>query len=142
EGTFPPHCAPRSSKVTKSRLRPERGSRVHSVHGEQHPLITLGGRRFLLTCAVVAAGVLLALGFSQPFMRLDKLVYLGFGAHEHSLLSAVNALLRSGQYVLGGLILAFGLLLPLLRLLYPLLLAALPAGEVGRSAAQLRALAW
>ena len=58
--------------------------------------VQLGGRRFLLVCAVVAAGVLLALAVHLPFMRLSRLLYLGYGAQGHSLISAVNALTAEG----------------------------------------------
>src|SRR5262245_17944688 len=99
----------------------------------------LGGRRFLLGSAVVAAGACLALGIGLPFLRLARPVLL---AHTHSLISAVDALARSGQLLLAGLILVFGIFLPLLRLLYLLLLAALPLSEIDRAAGQLRALEW
>ncbi len=102
----------------------------------------LGGRRFLLSCAVVAAAACLALGVSLPFMRLTKLVLFGYGAYGHSLLSAVNALVRSGQVVFASILLVFAIFLPLLKLLYLLLLAALPLSEIARSAGQLRALEW
>jgi paraquat-inducible protein A len=104
--------------------------------------MTLGGRRFLLSCAVVAAAACLALGVSLPFMRLTKLVLYGYGAYGHSLLSAVNALVRSDQAVFAGILLVFAIFLPLLKLLYLLLLAALPLAEIARSAGQLRALEW
>lgn len=102
----------------------------------------LGGRRFLLVWAVVAAGVLLALAVHLPFMRLSRLLYLGYGAHGHSLISAVSALIRSSQVAVGGTLLVLAILLPLLKLLYLVLLAALPQAEINRSAAQLRTLAW
>jgi paraquat-inducible protein A len=102
----------------------------------------LGGRRFLLGCAVVAAAACLALGVSLPFMRLTKLLVFGYGAYGYSLLSAVNALVRSGQAVLASILLVFAFFLPVLRLLYLLLLAVLPLSEIARSAGQLRALEW
>jgi paraquat-inducible protein A len=101
--------------------------------------MTLGGRRFLLGCAIVAASVCLALSINLPFIALAKPVFF---AHGHSLVSAVNALVRSNQLVLAGLILLFAILLPLLKLLYLILLAALPRAEVSRSAEQLRSLDW
>ena len=57
--------------------------------------MTLGGRRFLLTLAIVAASVCLALGVSLPIIKLTKFVFF---TYEHSLISTVNALIRSGQY--------------------------------------------
>jgi paraquat-inducible protein A len=101
--------------------------------------MTLGGRRFLLICAVAAAGACLALGASLPLVRLAKPVFF---AHGHSLISAVNALARSSQWLLAGVLLVFALLLPLLKLLYLVLLATLPPAELSRSSSQVRALEW
>jgi paraquat-inducible protein A len=101
--------------------------------------MTLGGRRFLLGLAVVAAGACLALGVSLPFLRLTK---PAFHAHAHSLISAVDALVRSNQLLLGGILLVFGIFLPLMKMLYLVLLATLPQPEINRAAAQLRALEW
>jgi paraquat-inducible protein A len=72
-------------------------------------------------------------------VRLARPVFFTDG---HSLISAVNALARSSQWVLAGVVLVFALLLPLLKLLYLVLLAVLPPAELGRSSAQLRALEW
>lgn len=99
----------------------------------------LGGRRFLLGSAVVAAGAFLALAVSLPVLWLAKPVFF---AQAHSVISAVNALVRSNQWVLAGVLLVFALLLPLLKLLYLVLLAMLPQAELARSAGQLRALEW
>ena len=51
--------------------------------------MTLGGRRFLLASALVAASVCLALGVSLPIIKLTKFVFF---TYEHSLISTVNAL--------------------------------------------------
>jgi paraquat-inducible protein A len=99
----------------------------------------LGGRRFLLVFAVVAAGLCLALGVSQPFVWLTRSTFF---TYEHSLLSAVSALIRSSQFLLGAVLLVFAIFLPVLKLLYLLLLVALPLREVERLARQLRALEW
>jgi paraquat-inducible protein A len=101
--------------------------------------MALGGRRFLLGCAVVAAAVCLALGLTLPFVVLPRPVFFAYG---HSLISAVNALARSSQVLLAAILLIFAILLPVLRLLYLVLLATLPATELSRSARQLRALDW
>ena len=102
-------------------------------------VMTIGGRRFLLGVALIGASVCLALGVSLPIIRLTKFVFL---TYEHSLLSAVNALIRSGQVFMGGIVLVFGIFLPVVKLLYLLLLAALPQPELVRLARQLRALEW
>jgi paraquat-inducible protein A len=102
-------------------------------------VVTLGGRRFLLGCALIAASVCLALGVSLPTIKLTKFVFF---TYEHSLISAVNALIRSGQVFVGVILLLFGIFLPTMKLLYLLLLAALPQAEFARLARQLRALGW
>jgi paraquat-inducible protein A len=101
--------------------------------------MALGGRRFLLGWTVMAAALCLALGLTLPFIVLPRPVFFAYG---HSLVSAVNALARSGQPLLAALLLIFAILLPVLRLLYLVLLATLPAAEINRSAHQLRALDW
>jgi uncharacterized paraquat-inducible protein A len=95
----------------------------------------LGGRRFLLVCAVLAASVLLALAFHLPFMRLSTLLLIGHGAQEHSLISAVHALVRTNQLFLGGVLLVLAIFLPLLKWLYLLLLTLLQWTDLARSAA-------
>jgi paraquat-inducible protein A len=101
--------------------------------------MTLGGRRFLLSLAIVAASVCLALGVSLPIIKLTKFVFF---TYEHSLISTVNALIRSGQIFLGIVVLIFSIVLPITKLLYLLLLSTLPQGELRRLARQLRALEW
>jgi paraquat-inducible protein A len=101
--------------------------------------MTLGGRRFLLTLAIVAASVCLALGVSLPIIKLTKFVFF---TYEHSLISTVNALIRSGQIFLGITVLIFSIALPILKLLYLLLLSTLPKRELQRMSRQLRALEW
>ena len=102
-------------------------------------IMTLGGRRFLLTLAIVAASVCLALGVSLPIIKLTKFVFF---TYEHSLISTVNALICSGQLFLGITVLIFSIVLPVLKLLYLLLLSTLPQKELRRLARQLRALEW
>jgi paraquat-inducible protein A len=101
--------------------------------------MTLGGRRFLLTLAIVGASVCLALGVSLPIIKLTKFVFF---TYEHSLISTVNALIRSGQIFLGITVLIFSIALPILKLLYLLLLSTLPKRELRRLSRQLRALEW
>jgi paraquat-inducible protein A len=101
--------------------------------------MTLGGRRFLLSLAIVAASVCLALGVSLPIIKLTKFVFF---TYEHSLISTVNALIRSGQLFLGITVLIFSILLPVAKLLYLLLLSSLPQRELRRLSRQLKALEW
>src|SRR5262245_2612455 len=101
--------------------------------------MTLGGRRFLLVLAVVGASLCLALGISQPFVWLTRSMFF---TYEHSLMSAVSALVRSGQFLLGAVLLAFAIFLPVLKLLYLLLLVMLPLRDIDRLARKLRAVEW
>ncbi len=99
----------------------------------------IGGRRFLLACAVAAASLALALGISLPFVRLTKFMLY---TYEHSLIAVVNVLMRSSQFLLGVAVLVFAIFLPVLRLLYLLLLVLLPLRDIDRLARPLRALEW
>src|SRR6476469_1193919 len=101
--------------------------------------MSLGGRRVLLSLAIVAASVCLALGVSLPIIKLTKFVFF---TYEHSLISTVNALIRSGQTFLGVTVLIFSIVLPVLKLLYLLLLSTLPQKELRRLSRQLHALEW
>lgn len=99
----------------------------------------LGGRRFLLSLAIIGAAVCLALGISLPIIRLTKYV---FWSTEHSLLSTVSVLIHDGQSFLGGTVLIFSIVLPILKLLYLLLISTLPAAELTRQSRRLGALEW
>ncbi len=99
----------------------------------------LGGRRFLLSSAIVAASVCLALGVSLPIIRLTKFVFF---TYEHSLLSTVETLIRTGQIFLGTMVAVFSIALPVVKLLYLLLLSTLPVHELKRQSRRLRALEW
>ena len=101
--------------------------------------MTLGGRRFLLSMAILAASVCLALGITLPIIKLTKYVFF---TYEHSLISTVLSLLQSGQYFLGLTVLVFSIILPALKLFYLLLLSTLPLSELKRLGRQLRALEW
>ncbi len=99
----------------------------------------LGGRRFLLSFAIIGAAVCLALGISLPIIRLTKYV---FWSTEHSLLSTVQVLIHDGQMFLGLTVLIFSIVLPILKLLYLLLISTLPTAELVRHHRRLRALEW
>lgn len=99
----------------------------------------LGGRRFLLSLAILSAAVCLALGISLPIISLTKYV---FWTTEHSLLSTVDVLIRDGQTFLGLTVLVFSIVLPVLKLLYLLLVSTLPAAELTRQHRRLKALEW
>jgi paraquat-inducible protein A len=99
----------------------------------------LGGRRFLLSLAIVAACVSLALGISLPIIKLTKFF---FWTNEHSLLSTVQTLMNDGQRFLAITVFVFSIALPVLKLLYLLLLSTLPQSELMRRSRQLNALEW
>jgi paraquat-inducible protein A len=102
-------------------------------------MMTLGGRRFLLSMAILAAAVCLALGVSLPIIKLTKFVFF---TYEHSLITTVQSLLTSKQYLLGLTVAVFSIALPVLKLFYLLLLATLPLAELKRWRRQLHALEW
>jgi paraquat-inducible protein A len=99
----------------------------------------LGGRRFLLSMAIIGASVCLALGISLPIIKLTKYV---FWSTEHSLISTVFVLLQDHQYFLGLTVLIFSIVLPILKLLYLLLMSTLPTAELVRQNRRLKTLEW
>ena len=101
--------------------------------------VKLGGRRFLLSLAITAASVCLALGITLPIIRLTKYV---FWTTEHSLLSTVQVLIKDGQLFLGVTVLVFSIVFPVVKLLYLLLCSTLPQHDLVRLRPQLRALEW
>ena len=99
----------------------------------------LGGRRFLLSFAIAAAAVCLALGLTLPIIKLTKFF---FWSSEYSLISTVAVLLRDGQTFLGLVVLIFSILFPIVKLLFLLLVSTLPASELRRHAKRLKAIEW
>ncbi|MCB1506517.1 MAG: paraquat-inducible protein A [Hyphomicrobiaceae bacterium] len=99
----------------------------------------LGGRRFLLSFAIIGASVCLALGVSLPIIKLTRYV---FWTTEHSLLSTVYVLIHDGQHFLGLTVALFSIVFPSLKLLYLLLVSTLPSSELARQSKRLRALEW
>jgi paraquat-inducible protein A len=99
----------------------------------------LGGRRFLLSFAIIGAAVCLALGISLPILKLTKFM---FWTSEYSLLTTVEVLIRQGQMFLGLVVLVFSIVFPVVKLLYLLLVSTLPAAELRRHAKRLKAIEW
>lgn len=110
------------------------------VHrGETNDAMRLGGRRFLLSLAIIGASVCLALGISLPIIKLTTYF---FWSSQHSLLSTVEVLLLDQQWFLGLTVLIFSIVFPALKLLYLLSISTLPAEEIRRQRWRLRALEW
>jgi paraquat-inducible protein A len=99
----------------------------------------LGGRRFLLSLAIIGAAVCLALGITLPIIKLTQ---FAFWSTEHSLLSTVQVLINDGQTFLGLTVLIFSIVLPVMKLLYLLLVSTLPVTELTRQSRRLRGLEW
>ncbi len=99
----------------------------------------LGGRRFLLSMAIVAASVCLALGVSQPMIKLTRFV---FWSSEHSLITTVWVLIQENQLFLGVTVLLFSIVFPVLKLFYLVVVSTLPAAEISKLGFRLRALEW
>ena len=99
----------------------------------------LGGRRFLLSFAIIGAAVCLALGISLPILKLTKFM---FWTSEYSLLTTVEVLIRQGQMFLGLVVLLFSIVFPIVKLLYLLLVSTLPAAELRRHSKRLKAIEW
>jgi len=99
----------------------------------------LGGRRFLLSIAIVAASVCLALGVSQPIIKLTRFV---FWSSEHSLMTTVWVLIKENQLFLGLTVLLFSIVFPILKLFYLVIVSTLPASEIRKLGFRLRALEW
>jgi paraquat-inducible protein A len=109
------------------------------LQGSERRQMRIGGRRFLLSLAILGASVCLALGISLPIIKLTSYV---FWTTQHSLLSTVDVLLRDKQYFLGLTVLIFSIVFPILKLLYLLLISTLPNEEILRQHWRLRALEW
>ena len=99
----------------------------------------MGGRRFLLSLAIIGASVCLALGITLPVIKLSQFLVW---ETQHSLLSTVHILLSDGQLFLGLTVLVFSIIFPILKLLYLLMVSTLPADEIYRQHRRLRALEW
>ena len=99
----------------------------------------LGGRRFLLSLAIIGAAVCLALGITLPIIKLTKFF---FWSSEYSLISTVSVLLRDGQTFLGLIVLVFSIIFPIVKLTYLLVASALPAAELRRHSKRLQAIEW
>ncbi|MGD9806060.1 MAG: paraquat-inducible protein A [Hyphomicrobiaceae bacterium] len=99
----------------------------------------LGGRRFLLSLAIIGASISLALGIAMPSIKLTKFYF--FSA-EYSLISTVASLVQRNQIFLGSLVFIFSILLPVFKILYLVILTTMPPDALERQYRRLRALEW
>lgn len=99
----------------------------------------LDGRHFILLLMIVLAAVCLGFGLTLPVVQLSNFY---IDTAKHSLLTAVWILFESKEYFLGGIVFIFSILMPVLKLLYLLVLASLPEGQILRRRRTLIALEW
>ncbi|MGI9476235.1 MAG: paraquat-inducible protein A [Hyphomicrobiaceae bacterium] len=92
-----------------------------------------------MSIAIVAASVCLALGVSQPIIKLTRFV---FWSSEHSLMTTVWVLIHENQLFLGITVLLFSIVFPILKLFYLVIVSTLPTAEIQKLGFRLRALEW
>ena len=107
--------------------------------GAAPPQRGLGGRRFLLSLAIIGASISLALGVSLPSIKLTR--FYSFST-EYSLISTVYTLLQRNQIFLGSLVFVFSILLPVFKILYLVILNTMTPEALARQYYRLRALEW
>lgn len=100
--------------------------------------MTLGGRRFLLSMAIIAASISLALGLTLPGIRLTRFYFF---TTEYSLISTVYTLISRNQIFLGTVVFIFSIMLPVFKLGYLLVLTTMP-DDILRQYRHLKALEW
>ncbi len=101
--------------------------------------VALGGRRFLLSIAIIGASICLALGVSLPSIKLTKFYFF---STEFSLISTVWTLIQRNQIFLGAIVFVFSILLPVFKILYLIILTTMPMDVLQRQYRRLRALEW
>lgn len=103
------------------------------------PRLALGGRRFLLSLAIIGASISLALGVSLPSIKLTKFYFF---STEFSLISTVWTLIQRNQIFLGAIVFIFSIVLPVFKILYLIILTTMPLDVLQRQYRRLRALEW
>jgi paraquat-inducible protein A len=101
--------------------------------------MTLGGRRFLLSVAIIGASISLALGISLPSIKLTRFYFF---ATEYSLISTVYTLIARNQIFLGSLVFVFSIVLPVFKILYLVILTTMPPEVLRHQYRHLKALEW
>jgi paraquat-inducible protein A len=103
------------------------------------PRLVLGGRRFLLSLAIIGASISLALGISLPSIKLTKFYFF---STEFSLISTVWTLIQRNQIFLGSIVFIFSIVLPVFKILYLIILTTMPLDVLQSQYRRLRALEW
>jgi paraquat-inducible protein A len=101
--------------------------------------MTLGGRRFLLSVAIIGASISLALGISLPSIKLTRFYFF---ATEYSLISTVYTLIARNQIFLGSLVFVFSIMLPVFKIFYLVILTTMPPDVLRQQYRHLKALEW
>ncbi len=96
-------------------------------------------RQVILVVLIIVAAACLVLGLTLPVIQLSKYY---FDETNHSLLSTVNALFGRQEYFLGGVIFVFGILMPIIKLLYLLVVASLTKEQIVKQSRTFAALDW
>ncbi len=95
--------------------------------------------RFVLNLMIVAAGICLYHGVTEPIIKLTQMFVF---SDTHSLSSAVLALYYDGEPFLATVILIFSMLMPTAKLLYLLALGSLPIEDLRARHSWLKRLEW
>ena len=99
----------------------------------------LGGRRFLLSLAIIGASISLALGITMPSIKLTKFYFF---STEYSLITTVLSLINRNQIFLGSLVFVFSILLPVFKILYLIMLTTMTPEALESQYGRLRTLEW
>jgi len=99
----------------------------------------LGGRRFLLSVAIIGASISLALGVSLPSIKLTRFYFF---STEYSLITTVYTLVARNQIFLGSLVFVFSIMLPVFKIFYLVVLTTMPPEVLRRQYRQVKAIEW
>ncbi len=105
----------------------------------REPRVRIDYGRFVLNLMIVAAGICLYHGITEPIIKLTQMFVF---SDTHSLASAVLALYYDGEWFLATIILIFSMLMPIAKLLYLLALGSLPLDHLRQRHGWLKRLEW
>jgi paraquat-inducible protein A len=129
-------AAPALRLVPPSNLRETAVGVVARTH---EPRQRIDYARFVLNLMIVAAGICLYHGVTEPIIKLTQMFVF---SDTHSLSSAVLALYYDGEAFLATIILVFSMLMPTAKLLYLLALGSLPIEDLRQRHGWLKRLEW